>query len=119
MSSNTFFSICQNNQETQKESTKVEVYNCCIDTCTKNSATPDICYSMCAQIFPGIKDQCALEHKCWNDKNGEFQKDCLRTQREPIQQCCKKKCEFKHNRFSKFDFDCTTYCAQYQLDGIL
>jgi hypothetical protein len=118
MSSNSFFSICQKNPGTQKESTKTEIYKCCLQTCLRHSSEADVCYPMCAQIFPGIKDQCALEEKCWNDNNGEFRKECVKSRYDSIRSCCLKKCERKHNRFTKLEFDCESYCATYQLEGI-
>jgi hypothetical protein len=106
---NDFFSLCRRGNVN-----KVDTYNCCIETCTSNSTQPYACYSMCAQLFPIIKDRCALENECWRD--GFYNKKCLEAKAPQIQKCCVDRCNASQaNLYSYTKLDCERYCSEYML----
>lgn len=110
MSFNDFFSLCR----PQDGESLNDAYKCCIDTCTRNSPQPYGCYSMCAQMFAVIKDQCAFEHECWRD--GFYNKKCLEAKAPEIKACCIKRCqEYRTNPYSYTVMDCDRYCSDYSL----
>ena len=84
---NNFFSICESRypyQETTalKNSSKIDTYSCCLNQCLKYSTEPPLCHSMCAQIFPSVKDRCAFKMKCWDEQIGKFNQNCLKTKKK-------------------------------------
>jgi len=106
---NDFFSLCRTPQ-----SSLTDTYQCCLQTCTAHSDQSHACYSMCAQLFPVIKDRCALEHECWRD--GFYNKKCLEAKAPEIKACCLKRCnEYRVNPYSYTTLDCDRYCSDYNL----
>jgi hypothetical protein len=107
---NHFFSVC----ETTPNATQNEKYHCCIRTCTSQSQQPNVCYPMCAQVFPLIKDFCAFKENCWN--NGFYDPKCIRSRQREIHQCCLNECgQYKYNSYSSDQMDCDQYCSEYVL----
>jgi hypothetical protein len=108
---NHFFTLCESSDNS--DSGKAETYNCCIRTCTSGSSDPKLCYPMCAQIFPLIKDQCAFESNCWKD--GVYNPQCLTSNKQQIQKCCIRECKsYRYTRFPEH-LDCDAYCSDYSI----
>lgn len=106
---NNFFTLCQ-----KTTINLADTYNCCIETCTQNNPNPHGCYAMCAQVFPNIKDRCALKNECWRD--GFYNKKCLEAKETEIKQCCLNACkETRKNPYSYTVLDCERYCSDYSL----
>jgi len=104
---NNFFTLCESSDN------KVETYNCCLNTCLQSSTEPKLCYPMCAQIFPIIKEKCAFEFNCWNE--GKYDNFCLKQNSKNIQDCCIDKCKkLSFNKYPDF-IDCDVYCSDYSL----
>jgi hypothetical protein len=110
---NNFFSICNLNNSIEDDKNKI--YDCCIETCTSQSSEPDMCYSLCATVFPPIiKDYCVFEQNCW--KEGFYDKKCIEKNKDKIKNCCLRDCNnFKYNKNSYSSLDCEKYCSRYQV----
>lgn len=106
---NDFFALCRDSTKSLNDT-----YQCCLDTCTSKSAFPSTCYSMCAQLFPVIKDRCALENECWRD--GFYNKKCIEAKAPQIKECCMQQCQTRRrNPYSFTVLDCDRYCSDYSL----
>lgn len=105
---NNFFTLCENSDN------KVETYNCCIQTCTKYSTNKSMCYPMCAQVFPMIKDRCAFNADCW--KNGRYDPFCMEINKTEIKECCKRECKNYSYTLYPDVLDCDLYCSDYTVD---
>jgi len=109
---NQFFTLCAPNGITPEN--RNETYACCLNTCTTQSSAPHLCYSMCAQVFPMMKDRCAFEAECWRD--GFYNKKCLDANADRIHQCCVKRCQdFPSTPYPYDRLDCERYCSDYNL----
>ncbi len=109
---NHFFSLCDTDAPQRKSFN--DMYSCCVGTCTARSAFPHLCYSMCAQVFPMMKERCAFEEQCWRD--GFYNKKCLEAKAEKIHQCCVNRCEDYQRNPQAYDrMDCQRYCSDYTL----
>lgn len=104
---NNFFTLCESSDN------KVETYNCCIKTCTTNSSNPSMCYPMCAQVFPMIKDQCAFKFDCWKD--GHYNPYCMKINEKGIKECCLRDCEQYSYSLYPETLDCESYCSDYTI----
>jgi len=106
---NNFFTLCSRNS-----TNKNDVYQCCLQTCQTHSKAPHMCFSMCAQIFPLIKDRCAFEQDCWRD--GFFNKKCLDAKAGIIRECCMERCQNTSRRktYTPEELNCDQYCSQYK-----
>lgn len=111
---NNFFSICNLNGSNGVED-KNKIYECCMDTCKKNSTEPKMCYSLCSLIYPPIvKDMCVFEKDCW--KEGFFDKKCMEDNNNKISKCCTNSCEeYKIKKRQFYDLDCDKYCDDYSV----
>lgn len=110
MNANHFFTLCR----PSFDANLADTYKCCLETCTAQSEQPHVCYSMCAQMFPNIKDRCAFEHECWRD--GFYNIKCLQAKSKEIKECCVDKCQqYRQNPFSYTLLDCNRYCSDYEL----
>lgn len=87
-----------------------------MQTCQSQSKAPHICFSMCAQVFPMIKDRCAFEQECWRD--GYYNKKCLEAKAPEIQKCCVEKCQTntRLNKYTENTLDCERYCSEYRIN---
>jgi hypothetical protein len=107
---NSFFTLCS-----QQSDNKNDIYQCCLQTCQAHSKAPHMCFSMCAQIFPLIKDRCAFEQECWRD--GFYNKKCLEAKAPIIRDCCMERCQrsSRRRRFTNDELDCDRYCSDYNI----
>jgi len=104
---NHFFTLCDSTGN------KVDTYNCCIRVCTSQSKEPKLCYPMCAQVFPMIKDKCAFESNCWKD--GMYNPECIESKQQQIKNCCLRECKSYDYTKLPEKLDCDAYCSDYSL----
>lgn len=108
---NTFYTACDKTNSGNKTST----YNCCINTCLINSQKQELCFPLCSQIFPIVKNRCAFKYNCWVD--GTFDNSCINQNRKQIYQCCMEDCgKYKNNKDSYYNFDCKKYCNEFNVE---
>lgn len=108
---NNFFSVCDMGNKNDKN----KIYECCVNTCTKYSSDPNICYTFCATAYPPIiKELCVFKENCW--KEGLYDKECIEKNKSDIISCCLRDCNnFKTNRNSFESLDCDKYCSNYKI----
>lgn len=99
---NNFFTLSETSDE------KMDTYDNCIRICTKSSKEPKMCYPMCAQIFPIIKEKCAFEQGCWKD--GVYDSYCLKMNKQNLLECCHLQCSN-----TREISNCDLYCSEYDV----